>query len=339
MTTADKNKKHKLVFIFDDAIMMVALLLNIILILFEWIFSFPIVQDALRLSAPGGVFRLLSYIHTDYIFIDLCFVVFYLAEFFISWIIAVRNKWYDAWFYYPFIHWYDLLGCIPVGSLRFLRILRVFSILVRLHIIGIIDLRKTVIFRQLKKYQDIVVEEVSDRVVVNVLSGVQREMEDGGTVVERVVDEILKPKQALLAERLSSKLSESLIESYDKNKDAIESYIQHTIETAFRRNDKIELIQSIPMVGKRLSEVLETVIVDIVFNVVDKGVGDLSGDRSRVIVYETLNAVTSGTSHRRDADRLRDFVIQLLIDAIDIVKDQVKRKKWKEQYYSQPQWE
>ncbi len=339
MTPAEKNRKHKLLFIFDDTIMMVALLLNILLILFEWLFSFPLVQESLRVSVPNSFLNILIYIHKNFVLIDLCFVIFYLAEFFVSWIVAAKNKWYEEWFYYPFIHWYDLLGCIPVGSLRFLRILRVFSIIIRLHIIGIIDLRKTALFRQLKKYQNILVEEVSDRVVVNVLSGVQREMVDGGTVVERVVDEVLKPNQDVLAERLSGRLSESLIESYKKNRNGIERYIHNTIESAFRRNNEIDLIKSIPMVGKRLAEVLETVIIDIVFNVVDKGVGDLSGERSRAIVNETLNAVTDLNSHPRDTERLRDFVIQLLIDAIDIMKDQVKRKRWKERYQLQPQIE
>jgi len=334
---ANKSKKNKLLFIFDDTIMMVALLFNILLILFEWLFFYPVVKETLRLILPNNVLQVFYYIHNNFVLIDLCFVLFYLAEFFISWIVAAKNRWYDEWFYYPFIHWYDLLGCIPVGSLRFLRILRVFSIIIRLHIIGIIDLQKTALFRQLKKYQNILVEEVSDRVVVNVLSGVQREMEDGGTVVERLVDEVLKPNQELLAERLSRRLSESLIESYDKNKRAVESYIQGTIENAFRKNNEIELIKSIPMVGKRLSVALETVIIDIVSNVLDKGVGDLSGERSRAIVNETLNAVTATRSNRPDADRLRDFVIQLLIDAIDIVKDQVRRKKWKEQLQLQPQ--
>ena len=84
------------------------------------------------------------------------------------------------------------------------------------------------------------------------------------------------------------------------------------------------------MVGKRLAEVLETVIIDIVSNVVNKGVGDLTGEKSRAIVNETLNAVTGTTVRQPDADRFREFVIQLVIDAIDIMKDQVRRKKWKE---------
>ncbi|MBN1656691.1 MAG: ion transporter [Deltaproteobacteria bacterium] len=332
---ADKNKKNKLLLIFDDTVMMVALLLNIVLILFEWLFSYPLVQTWLRLSSPDGVLKILFYIHHNFVLIDLCFVVFYLAEFFLTWIVAAKNRWYDEWFYYPFVHWYDLLGCIPVGSLRFLRILRIFSVVIRLHIIGIIDLRKTALFRQLKKWQDILVEEVSDRVVVNALSGVQREMEAGGTVVERVVDEVLKPNQEVLAERLSRRLSETLAVSYHENKEGIENYIQATIESAFRKNNEIELIKSIPMVGKRLAEVLEGVIIDIISNVVDKGIGDLSGARSKAMVNEALNAVTATTALRPDPDRLRDFVIKLLIEAIDIVKDQVKRKKWKEDLYLQ----
>lgn len=115
-------------------------------------------------------------IHSNFLFYDLCFVAVYLTEFVIRWIVAIARGTYHRWFFYPFAHWYDLLGCIPVGSFRWLRILRVVGLLMRLQRMGIIDLSQTWLGQTILKYYNIVVEEISDRVVINVLSGAQREI-------------------------------------------------------------------------------------------------------------------------------------------------------------------
>ncbi len=89
----------------------------------------------------------------------------------IRWAVAIARGTYHRWFFYPFVHWYDLLGCIPVGSFRWLRILRVVSLMFRLQKMGVVDFRDTYIGRSVIKYYRILVEEVSDRVVINVLEG------------------------------------------------------------------------------------------------------------------------------------------------------------------------
>ena len=52
---------------------------------------------------------------------------------------AIRKQTYPRWYFYPFLHWYDLLGCIPIGSFRMLRLLRLISLTIRLQKMGIID--------------------------------------------------------------------------------------------------------------------------------------------------------------------------------------------------------
>src|SRR5690606_42147929 len=51
----------------------------------------------------------------------LLFVSVYLTEFSIRWLVAIARRTHERWFYFPFVHWYDLLGCIPVGSFRWLQ--------------------------------------------------------------------------------------------------------------------------------------------------------------------------------------------------------------------------
>ena len=51
------------------------------------------------------------------------FTIFLVAELVVRWLIAIVQKRYYRWFFFPFVHWYEVLGCAP--QLRALRLLRV----------------------------------------------------------------------------------------------------------------------------------------------------------------------------------------------------------------------
>ena len=115
-----------------DLFMMAVLIANLVLILFDLIFTSAWVQALISKYLPQFYQFYLTEVHQDFFAIDIWFVGIFLLELIIRWIIAIRQKTYFRWFFYPFIHWYDVLGCIPVGSFRFLRVLRIVSIVVRL---------------------------------------------------------------------------------------------------------------------------------------------------------------------------------------------------------------
>ena len=114
-----------------DLFMIALVLFNLGLILFDWLFQVQFVQSGLATLLPAFHDFYRDTIHNDFLFYDLCFVAVYLTEFVVRWIAAIVRNTYHRWFFYPFAHWYDLLGCIPVGSFRWLRILRVVSLLLR----------------------------------------------------------------------------------------------------------------------------------------------------------------------------------------------------------------
>ena len=67
---------------------------------------------------------MLRFMKTLYLY-DLAFVVIFLTEFCVRWVAAVVRKTYMRWYFFPFIHWYDLIGCIPLGGARIFRFLRI----------------------------------------------------------------------------------------------------------------------------------------------------------------------------------------------------------------------
>ena len=270
-----------------------------------------------------------NYIHSNFNTIDLAFVAVFLSEFIFSWILAIIQKIYHKWFFYPFLHWYDLIGCIPVGSLRFVRILRVFSILVRLQNLKIIDLTNTYIFSNLKKYYSIVVEEISDRVVVNVLEGFQEEISSGGPVVDNIINEVIRPKKALLVEWISRRLEHALERDVLIRKNEIEDYVETLITESLGKNTELKTIELLPVLGKKITETIESAITNIINSIIEKGLTDLASYKNRAIVKDATDLVINSIEHKDEESDLNEIFSNISIEVIEIIKKQVQIQKWK----------
>src|SRR5690554_2876704 len=167
------KSSHQMIWFLIDFLMLGLLIINLAFITWDSIYNFIAVQNLLKEHLPA-VQSAYHPIHENFIFYDLIFVWIFLSAFFIRWGYSIKAKVYDRWYFYPFIHWYDLVGCRPVGSLRLLRILRIISIVYRLHQYKIIDVTSTRLYRFVAFYYDAFMEELSDRIVLKVLSEIGR---------------------------------------------------------------------------------------------------------------------------------------------------------------------
>ena len=328
----EKKSKIKINFyvaITIDIVMMILLTINLSLIIFDWIFTVSFVNSLLKEYSPGFYEYYYYQIHLNFTAIDLVFVAAFLSEFLLSWILALVQKVYYRWFFYPFIHWYDLLGCIPVGSLRFLRILRVFSILIRLQNLKIVDLSKTYLFAKLRKYYNIVVEEVSDRVVVNILEGVQEEIDEGGPVVESIINKVIRPKQDVLVEWISRRLEYALERDVLIKKKELDQYVKDLITESLSKNNELKTIEQLPVMGKMITETIQNAISNIINDIIEKLITDLASYRNRELVNDTTNVILNSIEYEDEESMLKDVFKDISIEALEIVKKQVKVQKWK----------
>lgn len=322
-----KSKYSFLVFI--DIMMMVLLIVNLSLIVFDWIFSISIIGQFLQQNFPEFYIFYFDNIHVNFGAIDLVFVIVFLSEFIFSWILAIVRKVYHKWFFYPFFHWYDLVGCIPVGSLRFVRVLRVFSILVRLQNLGIIDLTKTSGYTTLKKYYGIVVEEVSDRVVVNILEGIQEEISSGGPVVDNIISEVIRPKQDLIVEWISRRLEIALEQDVLLRKEELDIYVKKLISEGLQESSELKTIGQLPLMGKMITESIENAISDIINNIIEKALKDLASYKNRSLVKDVTDVVLNSIEYKDEETHLNEIFGDISIEVIEIVKKQIQIQKWK----------
>jgi len=329
MDIKNTSKSKLYLIIIIDIIMMILLIVNLSLIVFDWIFTVSFVNNFLQEHTAGFYDYYYREIHLNFHNIDLIFVAAFLIEFIFSWILAIVQKVYYKWFFYPFLHWYDLIGCIPVGSLRFLRILRVFSILIRLQNLKIIDLSKTYVYATLKKYYDVVVEEVSDRVVVNIIEGAQDEISEGGPVMDNIINNVLRPRQEVLVEWISRRLEYALERDVLIKKQEFDAYIKDLIADSLSKNTELNRIEQLPVMGKLITETIENVITNIVSNIIDKALSDLASYKNRELVRDTTEIIFNSIQFKDAETELNEIFKDISIDALEVVKKQVQIQKWK----------
>ncbi|MBU2875649.1 hypothetical protein [Marinobacter salexigens] len=323
------KSSHQLIWLIIDFLMLGLIIINLAFIIWDSVYNFAAIQNALKEQFPA-LQAAYHPIHENFIFYDAIFVAIFLAEFFVRWGYAIKAKVYDRWYFYPFIHWYDLVGCIPVGSLRFLRILRVISIVYRLHHYKIIDVTDTGIYRFVNFYYEAFMEELSDRIVAKVLSGVQHEITLGSPLFEKIQNDILYPRREMLSDWISQRVAQAAKEGYVPNRGALRTYLEDRVDHALKQNVELSRLKYLPVVGSTIQETLEDAVGDIVANVIQQILEDLASSANHAFIEDIVNAFISGPDER-DHEARNEALIALIIEIIDAIKGQVHVKRWREQ--------
>ncbi len=312
-----------------DIVMVMLVFLNLGFIIFDWHFGFSFFKKIVEAVSPAFYSFYSGHVHPNFLLYDAVFVTIFIAELLIRWMLAVKRKTYGKWFFYPFIHWYDVLGCIPLGTFRWLRILRVISMTIRLHKLGAINLTDTHVYREGQKIIRVLTEEISDRVVMNVLNGVQREIRNDNPISSRMITEVIRPHQDTLTIWLSHRIRKVTEHNYSQYHKEIQSYMESVIREAVKQNDEVKNIASIPLVGSQISKALEKSVGDITFNVVNGMVRDLASDHNNKFIEEVTNIVFESILLQEEDKELNRVTKDVFIRAIDLVKEQVEVKQWK----------
>lgn len=268
-------------------------------------------------------------IHPDFLFYDLFFVAIFLSEFVLRWAYSVYHKKFEKWYIFPFYFWYDLIGCIPLQAFRFLRLIRIVSLIIRLQKKEVIDVRETWWYQAAMKYYYIFVEEVSDRVTVNVISGAQDEIKAGNPIVEQIIKEVIYPKKDVIAHWAAERVRYASAQVYVDKRDDIRAYVALAVKEAVTNNKEIADLEKIPVLGKQIAKTLESSISDITSNVIEKTLIDMAQEDSTALLNEVIEVSLRTFLHPSEEARFEEAVTEMTVESLELVKDQVKIKRWK----------
>jgi len=189
-----------------------------------------------------------------FIYIDLCFIFFFLLEFIISWLWAIRKLGREQRILYPLYHWYDWLSCIPLQSLRMLRLLRIGTIFYRLIRNDFIDIRQFKIYRSLVKYQKIIMEEISDQVAINILTNIEAKTRLGTN--RDLLEETLRVNRDKIRDLIVSSMQRVELPTLHTRQLELVDNLADMILTSIKATDDYQQITRIPLAKPLIDQVI-----------------------------------------------------------------------------------
>ena len=326
MFRINKNKlreSHEGVWLLVDFFMLGLLLLNLLFIIFDTLYTTAFFKNALAWMWQDFP-AYYQPVHDNFVLVDLGFIAVFLTEFIIRWVVAVRRKTYMRWYFFPVAHWYDLIGCIPLSGTRIFRFLRIFSILYRLHKYQIIDFNQLGAIRFVRFYYDALIEELSDRIVVKVLSDVQKEVVVDSPLMADISAQVIKPRKDALNHWLSNMLAHIGEHIDDAQKGAvIREHVEQSVSLAVRENSQVSTLNLVPVLGSSIEKILEVAVADIVIQSIVHLLKDMSPAK--------VDSFMQHTVHQRPDDEMQinQEVLDMVVESIDIVKAHVGTQRWK----------
>ncbi|WII95539.1 hypothetical protein LU276_01445 [Moraxella haemolytica] len=313
-----------------DIIMLALLVVDLLLIFADNILMSALSGYIAKWTGLEGLLMTYQHHHHEQLtLIGGIFTAFWVIELSIRWVLAIVNHTYHRWFFFPFVHWYETLGCFP--ALRALRLLRAGVIIKRLHDVGIQIIPKRWI-NSGKFYYGVVLEELSDRVILTATDNIREQLRHSNTHDKLIQDTINKNRdtfEAALLELLRDELSPRLQQAFmHQTGEQLSSDIGLAVERALIDTPEFrKYLKLIPIAG----HLIENQITHI-----GKHIGEnvTTAINAHLFSPQTLDAlmvqIAKGVSSI-DTDRtaLQHLIFNIVEDSITAFEQQIKIQQWK----------
>ncbi|GGX99408.1 hypothetical protein GCM10007160_28840 [Litchfieldella qijiaojingensis] len=312
-----------------DLLIIALVIANLALLLFDSLFLLPPLNAAFQAMAPYLHDTYDRYVHANFVAIDLAFVAVFILDVLLGWAVAIAERRYHRWFFYPFVYWYDVLGCIPVGGFRLLRILRVVSLLHRLQRLGLIDVRRWWLYAVYAKYYDILLEELSDRIALRLLSNAQDQIRASESLPQRLADDVIMPRKQQLIHEVTRRLEDMAGTAYAHNRADLMRYVSALVGRTLAESREIQRLKRLPL-GSQLANALDSSLSDIACRLVHEAAEGLRSPEFSALLERLADSGFDAWLH---VDPHTDQITeQVLLDMLEMLKEQIAVKQWRNKY-------
>lgn len=264
-------------------------------------------------------------LHPWVIITESWFIIFLCVELGLRWLIAIINKHHARWFFFPFIHWYEIVAIIPM--LRFLRLIRVVVIGYRIHELGykvIPDgLKKRIIF-----YYSVIMEELSDRVVITVIDGIKQELDTSSTH-KKIIHDLVDHHREMFSKVLAEILQESLAIELKAHQQQIGDGVGQIVRKAILDTPQLtQLLRLIPIAGGMIENQIQNIGQQLGENIT-QGLIQPFTDGNMLQPNMTYQLISEKISNLNiENQKLEELVESVVNESLESLRKQVKIKQW-----------
>ncbi len=260
------------------------------------------------------------------------FTLFLIGELLARWLIAIIFKHYYRWFFFPFVHWYEVLGCFP--QLRVLRLLRAIAIGRRLYQMGYRFLPEKWL-DSLKFYYNVLLEELSDKVLLTAVDNIRLQLDnslDSQILVKKTIDNNRENIKEMILSMLRNELAPRLrAELMPSNQNSpVATHVGLAIADAVENTPEIKLILAkIPIAGSMIKSQLMGISEKVGYNIADAVSKRLLQDE---VLDEVFVSIAHGISQVNPNNPALEALIADIIDeGLTAFEQQIKIQQWQHQ--------
>lgn len=270
-----------------------------------------------------------------FIWIDLFFIAIFLLEFLISWNLAIRRQGSDQKFLYPLYHWYDIVSCIPIQQLRILRLLRILAIYFRLIRSDIISIHNSTLYKRMMKYQQIIMEEISDQVAINILTNIQAKTRLGSN--RDLMEETLNMHRHEIRDVILSNLKNMDLPTLHNRQDELVAIIAELVMESIRGTREYKNVIALPLARPVIESILnEARIANITEEAMDSFMqawqAKLESEEMNSILSDLVDDILDLSIKLSLNDRIQQLIEDINIQVLEELKESsTKDKIWKAQ--------
>lgn len=268
-----------------------------------------------------------SYLHPWVITTEAWFIIFLIVELAIRWLLSIIQKHHARWWFFPFIHWYEIVAIIP--HFRFLRLFRAGIIAYRLHELGYKVVPDSIRLKAIFYYR-VVMEELSDRVVITVIDGIKHEL-DTSSSHKKIIHDLVDHHRQLFTVTLSSMLQESLAKALQQQQPIITQKVGHIVNQAIEDTPELtQLLRLIPIVGSRIEQQIQSIGQRLGENITAGliepfTVGSFERpNENYLLIAEKVSQLNI------DNQYLEELVESVVYESLKAIRKQVKVKQWQQ---------
>lgn len=265
------------------------------------------------------------------------FTTFLIIELFVRWGIAIGLKHHSRWWFFPFIHWYEILSIIP--QLRFLRLLRAVAIGYNLYNHGY-KVIPDAWYKRANFYYNLVMEELTSRIVLTVLDGVKREISTS-TTHKQLIDDLVEHHRVLLATALADVLQESLGKELQAQRQDIARNVGQVVSKAIEDTPELtQLLRLIPLVGGRIEQQIQSIGQRLGENITQGLIEPFTyTDQAKDNPTFALISAKISQIQIEDNPHVDKLVASAVAESLEAVRQQVKVKQWQQMLQQHDQTE
>ena len=256
------------------------------------------------------------------------FTSFLVIELLVRWAIAILGQHHKRWFFFPFIHWYEILSIIP--QLRFLRLLRAGAIAYNLYQHGY-KVIPDAWYRRAKFYYHMLLEELTSRIVLTVLDGIKRELSTS-TTHKKLIEDLVAHHRDMFATALADILQESLGKELQAQKIMIAENVGDIVNRAIEDTPELtQLLRLIPIVGGRIEQQIQSIGQrlgeNITLGLIEPFAYGHKNEKN--LAYLEISNKISQIQFENNT-HVEKLVESAVFESLEAIRQQVKIKQWQQ---------